>query len=85
MCGTIRCRPIALPVRYAPMSAEFCDRDQIQNIKLPGHCARARTRREIDDLGDEIEKPEHVKQAEQGVSHGLQRLVIAQAAQTSAG
>ena len=23
MCGTIKCRPIALPVRYAPMSENF--------------------------------------------------------------
>src|SRR6202008_3250164 len=29
------------------------------------------------DLGDEIKKPKHIKQAEQGVRHSLQRLIVA--------
>ena len=58
---------------------EFGDRDQVQHIKLSGELAGAQARRQIHDLGDEIKKPKHIKQAEQGVSHRLQRLVIAQA------
>src|SRR6266704_6617759 len=59
--------------------AEFCDRDQIQDIELSCEHATARARRKIDDLRDEIKKPKHVEQTEQGVSHRLQRFVMAQA------
>ena len=61
---------------------EFGDGDQIQHVELAGELAAARARSEINNFSDEIEKPKDVEQAEQGVSHRLQRLVITQAVQT---
>src|SRR5258707_15420668 len=57
---------------------EFGDGDQIQHVELAGELAAARTRSEINNFSDEIEKPKDVEQAEQGVGHRLQRLVITQ-------
>src|SRR6476646_5803294 len=57
---------------------EFGDGDQIQHVELAGELAAARTRSEINNFSDEIEKPKNVEQAEQGVGHRLQRLVITQ-------
>ena len=57
---------------------EFGDGDQIQHVELAGELAAARARSEIHNFSDEIEKPKDVEQAEQGVSHRLQRLVITQ-------
>src|SRR6266436_6320642 len=57
---------------------EFRDCDQIQYVELAGDLAAARARSEIHNFSDEIKKPKDVEQAEQGVSHRLQRLVIAQ-------
>src|SRR5207247_10562754 len=65
--------------QVCPHVAEFCDRNQIQDIELSCEHATARARRKIDDLRDEIKKPKHVEQTEQGVSHRLQRFVMAQA------
>ena len=50
---------------------KFGHRDQIQNIKLPCYSAGARAWRQINDLRDEIVKPEHVEQTKQRVSHRL--------------
>jgi hypothetical protein len=55
---------------------EFGDGNQIQHVELAGKLAAAGTRSEINNFGDEIVKPKHVEQAEQSVSHRLQRLVI---------
>src|SRR6476646_8773214 len=57
---------------------EFGDGDQIQHVELTGELATARTRSEIHNFGDEIEKPKHVEQTEQCVSHRLQGLVVPQ-------
>jgi hypothetical protein len=43
---------------------EFCDRNQVQDIELSCEHAIAQGRRQINDLGDEIKKPKHIKQAE---------------------
>ena len=51
--------------------AKFCDRDQVQDIKLPGHHSSARPRRQVKDFRREIEKPKNVEQAKQRVSHRL--------------
>src|SRR6266536_99637 len=59
--------------------AEFCDRNQIQDIELARHAASTRARRKINDLCDEVKKPKHIKQAEQGVRHRSQRFGMAQA------
>ena len=58
--------------------AELRDRNQIETIKLPRYNSAARSRREIENFGGKIEKPEHVKQSEQRVSHRLQRFVVPQ-------
>src|ERR1044072_7625596 len=52
------------------------DCDQIQHVELAGEVTVARTRSEIHNFGDEIEKPKHVEQTEECVCHGLQRLII---------
>src|SRR5258708_807156 len=57
---------------------EFGDGDQIQYVELASDLAAARARSEIHNFSDEIEKPKDVEQAEQGVGHRLQRLVITQ-------
>src|SRR5215510_348602 len=57
---------------------ELRDRDQVQYVELPGELAAARTRSEIYNFGDEIEKPKHVEQTEQCVSHRLQGLIVPQ-------
>src|SRR6266576_6586603 len=57
---------------------EFGDGDQIQYVELTGDLAAAGARSEINNFGDEIEKPKDVEQAEQGVGHRLQGLVITQ-------
>src|ERR1700751_4910680 len=59
-----------------PHVRKLGDRDQIQDIKLTGELTAARTRSDIHNFGYEIEKPKHVEQAKQCVSHRLQRLVI---------
>src|SRR6202008_1553204 len=66
------------PCKICAHVGEFRYRDQGQNIELSSQLARARTRRQIDNFGDEIEKPEHVKQTEQRVGHRLKRFVMAQ-------
>src|SRR5204862_1635953 len=58
--------------------AELRDRDEVETIKLSADHAVARARSEIKDFGSEIEKPQHVKQPEQRVSHRLQRLIVSQ-------
>src|SRR6476660_8975384 len=57
---------------------EFGDCDQIQYVELAGDLAAARARSEINNFSDEIKKPKDIEQAEQGVGHRLQRLVITQ-------
>ena len=57
---------------------EFRDRDQIQHVELSRELVCARTRSEINDLGNEIEKPKHVQQTEQCIGHRLQRLIVPQ-------
>src|SRR5438093_13641889 len=57
---------------------KFCDRDQVQDVKLPSQLAAARTRSQINDLGDEVVKRKDIEQTEQRVSHRLQRLVMTQ-------
>src|SRR4029077_18645646 len=57
---------------------EFGDCDQIQYVELAGDLAAARARSEIHNFSDKIKKPKDVEQAEQCVSHRLQRLVITQ-------
>ena len=57
---------------------KFRDGDQIQDVKLPRQMASARSRSQINNLGDEIIEPKNVKQTEQGVSHCLQRFVVTQ-------
>ena len=52
---------------------------QIKDVKLAGHRPIRRARRHVDDFGDEIEKPEHIKQPEERVGHRLQRLIVPQA------
>src|SRR5205807_1092935 len=49
---------------------EFRDRDQIQHVELSRELACARTRSEINNLGDEIVKPKHVQQTEQDLVTG---------------
>src|SRR5262249_56515024 len=72
-----------MPSNYTPRQIcahvrELGDRDQVQHIELPGELSAARTRSEIHNLGDEIEKPKHIEQTEQRVSHSLQGLVVPQ-------
>src|SRR5438094_2855853 len=57
---------------------KLCDRDQIQDVKLPSQLACARTRSQINDFGDEIVEPKDVKQTKQRVGHRLQWLIVAQ-------
>src|SRR5205807_1253706 len=57
---------------------KFCDRDQIEDVKLSRELAAARTRGQINNFGDEIIKPKNIKQTEQRVSHRLQRFVMSQ-------
>src|SRR4029079_134428 len=57
---------------------EFGDGDHIQHVELAGDLAAAGAWSEINNFGNEIEKPKDVEQTEQGVGHRLQRLVITQ-------
>ncbi len=70
--------PDRAPGKIRAHIAELRDCDQIEAIKLSGHDSRARPRRQIENFGGEIEKPKHIKQPEQRVSHRLQRLVVSQ-------
>src|SRR5215211_1324367 len=55
---------------------ELRDGDYIQHIELTGDLAAGGARSEINNFGDEIEKPKDVEQAEQSIGHRLQRLVV---------
>ena len=66
------------PGQVSAHIAEFCHRYQKQNVKLAGDDSGARSRREINNFGDEIEEPQHIEQTEQSISHRLQRLVVTQ-------
>ena len=57
---------------------ELGDGDQIQHVELAGDLAAARARSEIHNFSDEIKKPKDVEQAEQGVGHRLEGLVVPQ-------
>src|SRR5436190_3228630 len=59
--------------------AELSDRNKVENVELARDRASGRTRNYVNDFCDEIVKPEHVKEPEDGVSHCPQRCVIAQA------
>ena len=65
--------------------AELRDRDEIENVKLPSHRAGRRTRHDVNDLGDEIVKPEDVEQPKDRVGHRPQRRVIAKPVEHLAG
>ena len=61
--------------------AEFGDGDQIQDIKLPTDDSARCAGRKIKNFRREIEKPKHVKQTEQRVSHRSQRFIMPQASE----
>src|ERR1700730_2956217 len=58
--------------------AELGDGNKIENVELARDSATGQTRNYVNDFRDEVVKPEHVKQSEDGVSHRPQRCVIAQ-------
>src|SRR5947208_16951371 len=58
--------------------AELRDRDAIEDVELPRYRSIQRARRHVDDLGNEIVKPKHVKESEERIRHGLERLIIAE-------
>ncbi len=60
------------------MSLNFVTAIKYRAIKLTCDRAGARARRQVNNFGDEIEKPQHIEQAKQCVSHRLQRLVVPQ-------
>jgi hypothetical protein len=59
--------------------AELGDGHQIKNVKLAGDGTGRRTGHDVNNFGDEVVKPEHVKQAEDRVGHRPQRRVVPQA------
>src|SRR5260370_25299211 len=56
--------------------AELRNDDEIKAIKLSGHQPGTRAGQQVDYLRHEIEKPEHVKQPKERVSHRLKWFVF---------
>src|SRR5947208_11094629 len=57
--------PDGAPGQIRAHVAEFCNRNQIEAVKLSGHQPSARSRSKIKNFRVEVEKPENVKQTEQ--------------------